>query len=166
MHSTPGVTSIRTLYDTTTLMALQSESMVGMLLASSYCTGACVLCVQLQAVRARASRLRLPPSQPRSHSPPAHPSGAAAPDHGPTRRPNGLSSCVAPAAAPPLAACSTGAQPPCGDAQRSSTHRGLAEMQEKFGLSCKRGVPGCLGKAPSSEIHLTRKSHINTKVAY
>ena len=53
------------------------------------------------------------------------------------------SSCVAPAAATSLAACST-AQPPCGDAQRSSAHRRLAEMQEKFVLSCKRGEPGRL----------------------
>ena len=69
------------------------------------------------------------------------------------------SSCVAPAAATPLAACST-AQPPCGDAQRSSAHRRLAEMQEKFVLSCKRGEPGRLNAARRLEIHMKKRMHI------
>ena len=71
------------------------------------------------------------------------------------RRPDDqlASSCVAPAAAKPLAACST-AQPPCGDAQRSSAHRRLAEMKEKFVLSCKRGAPGPPNAARRVEIHI------------
>ena len=55
----------------------------------------------------------------------------------------------------PLAALrSRSTQPPCGDAQRSSAHRRLAEMQEKFVLSCKRGAPGPPNAARRVEIHI------------
>ena len=80
------------------------------------------------------------------------------------RRPDDqlASSCVAPAAATPLAACST-AQPPCGDAQRSSAHRRLAEMQEKFVLSCKRGATGAHSAARRVEIHIKTNAYVSSQ---